>query len=554
LTARRRGRDVAIVAGAILLLPSLGCDPVRTGTYQGYFQAPVSVRSLRYEADPASTITAANLSGPLYMRVQRYRESRRWFDDGLVVPVGAWNGGPSLMFELPSLWKNLSAPLDSYAQTPEEALENMQYGGAPAAAFGSVWGVADYLFVVATQDLAVQPVGASGPWVSIKRGLQILHRSCTADERNHFEEVPLDTTVTFDPAIFLNQDELDPDPFFHRCGLATIPPADLGDIVAMFPSDPFGGTAPPVTDFAWSPGSDAVYMLAGTLGSNDVELQRVKVGEMGATQLAFGDFYGPLEVATGGSSVLFNQAGSEVRQSFVGDQALSPVRIPVYAAPPFGGPSGILSPDGATFAVVATAYSIDLIDLAKATVSVSDVGSGYPLAWEPSGQSLLVRTDEETLSSLSLDGSVKAFQGVKDGAFLPRDLTTDPGRTTSVRYLWTASGPQLVTQGRDGAEVYNIATGVKTELVEANRVAPPLAPVGVVVATDQVFAWAPRCYGLAETWCDAELRRLSLATGIRDIVAHADRVLPFAVSPDGTKIAFADSKNVYIKTLSPATP
>jgi hypothetical protein len=95
--------------------------------------------------------------------------------------------------------------------------------------------------------------------------------------------------------------------------------------------------------------------------------------------------------------------------------------------------------------------------------------------------------------------------------------------------------------------VFDVSTQKTTELVEADRVAPPATLIATVVATDQVFTWALQCFGIGETSCNAELRRLSLVTGARDVVARAGAALPFAVSPDGTKIALADVKNQYIQ-------
>jgi hypothetical protein len=125
--------------------------------------------------------------------------------------------------------------------------------------------------------------------------------------------------------------------------------------------------------------------------------------------------------------------------------------------------------------------------------------------------------------------------------------------------FWTASGPKVVTQGGygvtvdgdSGVSVFDFVTGVTTTFVEPHRQAPPIAPLGVVVATEQVFAWAIQCLGLGETSCTSELRRLSLATGIVDVVARAEGALPFAVSPDGAKIAFAHEDGIYLKTIQP---
>jgi hypothetical protein len=68
-------------------------------------------------------------------------------------------------------------------------------------------------------------------------------------------------------------------------------------------------------------------------------------------------------------------------------------------------------------------------------------------------------------------------------------------------------------------------------VVEANRVPPPTAPLAVVVATNQVFA------------CRSP-------TG-RDVVARAGSPFPFAVSPEGTKLAVSDGKSIYLKNIPP---
>ena len=106
-------------------------------------------------------------------------------------------------------------------------------------------------------------------------------------------------------------------------------------------------------------------------------------------------------------------------------------------------------------------------------------------------------------------------------------------------------------QGYRGTFVLDIVTKQLTTVVEANRVAPSTAPMAVVVATNQVFAWALRCFGIGETSCNGELRRLSIATGLVDVVARAGSPFPFAVSPEGTKLAVSDGKSIYLKNISP---
>jgi len=287
-----------------------------------------------------------------------------------------------------------------------------------------------------------------------------------------------------------------------------------------------------------------------------------------AAQVMFGNLYGPLEVATGGTSILLNQASIDrggpspkynsfqrIRQSLVQGQASFQAKLPDANTWPPESWSGVLSPDGTTLAFPisqpAGSLPTELIDVSKATVSVSALGpsSSCPLAWNPSGELLLVLTQTGAFSTLTMDGRIDLIAGSQTTPSFPAPDSPAPATTATARYFWTASGPQVLLQGDTGATVYNIATQTTTQLVEANRVAPPTASIGVVVATDQVFAWALQCFGIGETSCNGELRRLSNATGRIDVVARAGSALPFAVSPDGTKIAFADTTNIYLKSI-----
>ena len=130
--------------------------------------------------------------------------------------------------------------------------------------------------------------------------------------------------------------------------------------------------------------------------------------------------------------------------------------------------------------------------------------------------------------------------------------------------FWTASGPKVVTQDCRGVLVQDVATQQVTEFIEPNRVAVVDAPLQAVVATDELFAWAVQCFGIGETSCNAELRRLSMTTGARDVVARANNALVFALSSDGKKLALAmdswktDKYNtdtvttdIYLKSLVP---
>ena len=309
--------------------------------------------------------------------------------------------------------------------------------------------------------------------------------------------------------------------------------------------------------------------MAGSLGQRDVEILQVNVGASGATQIMFGDLYGPLQVATGGTSLLFNQAGfNETSDGFPPTVAWSYLLRQSLVPGVVGHSSGFHSlkpglrdrsrasdrPTAPAWRLVArTPAHLGTLRLSTRTrrrSPVNDLGPGTPLAWEPGGKALLV--SDSPLSSISLEGETTRLPYAgPSAAITPYQFYTETPSTTRAHSCSPPTGPQALVQNQDGAYVYNISSQQTSQLVEPTRVAPPTASVNVVVATDQVFAWALQCFGIGERSCNAELRRLSLATGIRDVVASGDRALPFAVSPDGTKIAFADDQNIYVKSIQP---
>jgi hypothetical protein len=549
-----RGRArAAVLAWAVVVSAVSACDPVRPGTFTGHFPPPINFQV-------PSDVGQLDVD----LTVKKYLPTRRWIDSGQSSAGAGFSGTTGATTVKLSVWEQLADNLTVY---PAEPLLDSSLN--ESIGFGSITGVADYVFVVAStantlfSNAEVQPVGASGPSLHLQSGFQLLHRTCTADDPNQFEVVPFDTVVSYDSAAAANE-RAGLDPYVQKCNLQVNTVPDLGDIVAPL-TDSFSTSSYDlgIAELAWTPDSDILYVLAGNLEAETVDLVQLKIGETGATRLASGAFYGPLVVATGGTSLLMNQATidwsggngtefpflrscSSVKQALVvGGSAPLPA-LPVSAPWPPGDSTGVLSPDGTTLAVMSDGGRTQLVDVGQETISVADLGPGSPVAWDPGGASLLV-TYMGDLSLLSLDGTVGSLPSA--GIYLP--VVYDTEASTTTKFFWTASGPQMLIQNGQGAHVYDVTKRTTTELVEASRVAPPTAPVGVVVATNQVFAWALQCFGIGETSCNGELRRLSLATGVRDVVAHAGAPLPFAVSPDGTKIAFSDGKNIYVKSIQP---
>ena len=260
-------------------------------------------------------------------------------------------------------------------------------------------------------------------------GFQIFHRTCTTDEPNHFEPVSFDSIIDYDPAAAATQ-QAGVDPYVAGCNLPFDPTLDLGAVAATLPDDSWAGFGLPMMEMAWAPTADAVYALAGTFGRQTVELFRMEVGQPGFTQLTYGDLYGALQVATGGTTLIFNQTSvgwssdgqtptigpiTRLAQSFKEGQLFSPRKLPIDQQwPPAGvnngpSPTGVLSPDGAMLATTGSesggGHYTQLIDVAKATLSVRDLGRGAPLAWDPSGQLLLVADDAGVLRRCRLKAS-----------------------------------------------------------------------------------------------------------------------------------------------------
>jgi hypothetical protein len=555
----------------VLVVLGLGlaaCDPARTGYYHGSFPDPVRI-SMPADVTPMGVT----------MTLRQRSDTRRWVELSYGDSLAASSGQDTT---LPTLWLYMAYSLGRSTGSDVFGDEF-----EPEVVLGTVSGVPDYVYMLATQDTDVQPTGPSGDTLALTEGFHVFHRGCSAGTPNHFEEVPLDTRLVYD-TVAAQRLDAGLEPHLEACGVhvAPGPPVlDLGTAGGGLPGSLLIGVQVTVTDVAWAPTSDVVYFMIDWGAYDPAQIVCYHVGAAAPIQVASGDYHSPLEVATGGTSLLVNGAlvgWDNYRQTY-GPTSAARVRLsldltemPLQTPLPFADcwpctsrPTfGVLSPDGNTVASnLVDETGIALVDVRNLTVASIRLGTGRPMAWDPSGTKLLVQTSDTRYRIVPVDGSP------------PTELPSPPPGSDALdivpvftaegherdQAFWTASGPKVVMQGDSpssamlapgfethaGVRVYDFLTGALTTLVEPTRQAPPATSLGVVVATEQVFAWAIDCAGLAETFCTSELRRLSLATGAIDVVARADGALPFAVSPDGTRIAFVYEKSIYLKTIQP---
>jgi hypothetical protein len=526
---------------AVLWGFTVGCAPVKDGDYHPGVSLELAVES-----------SNGALPGQFQMRTIRSD------DLGIQQPLS----GPGYAEAVNQsgsgkLYLNGSVMFDFGAETPAEVLLNT----APTLIFGALTGVSDYVVVSSRFPWSYQLV-PGGPAVALNN-FGLFRRSCPGDDPNLLELVDVRTPIIYDPDLAAN-DNAGRDVFLERCGHVTLP-AEIGDLVAPLSVEPNDGSFFWVTALAFAPTSDAVYVLAGALGNQSVDLFRWNLGALAAVRLARGDFFGPIVLATGGTSALFNDVHINVASNSDGSrfssdrvtQALTgasqtPLRVPGDAPWPPGAESNatVLSPDGTSLATathdVSRMPQTHLVDVANRVTAAADLGPGFPLAWAPDGGSLLVQTNEGGYAVLSLNGSIAALAGPLASASTSLSYYRDHRQ-----FFWTVAGAGVIDQGGAGTSVQLFSTQASILMVEANRVPPPVAPLAAVVATSQVFAWAMDCAGVGWTSCNGELRRLSLASGQIDVVARAATAMPFAVSPDGTKLALSDGTNLYLKTLPP---
>lgn len=539
-------KRTAIVLGLAAAWFTTACDPAKTGDYRGTFPDPPSI-------EVPSGVELASFD----LNIARHVDPRRWTLRQTTFDVGG-DSPRSLVF----LWPSLVAALD--VPTTAQSSMNQTFMDGPSVVVGTVVGAPEHLFIVNTRPVAeFQPFGPSGPVSpNLMPGFHAYRRSCISGDGNHLQEEDPSPKLSYDGVAAAYQ-AAGVDPILQACGLYVPPALDLGTKVASIPirNDGTGGSL--AIDMAWAPTSDSLYLLASEpAASDDAQNAKVQILHYSlVTQLltreGLGEYLAPLEVATGGTSLLVNTRSDRIRLPLPGSTVAEQIRLlPGIDGAMGKTPMGLLSPDGNTLAIAALdnsgEYGVRLIDVASSSISRAKLVAGTPLAWDPSGTRLLVLPNafgagfgvvsvvDGTVTALPVDPAAPSVWGY----FYPWLPTRD-------RVFWSASGPKVLIQGEQGVQVYDFQTFKKTPFVEPNRVAPPSASVGVVIATGQVFAWSMLCQGPGETSCTSELRRLTLTTGAIDVVARADGALLFAVSPDGTKLALAYKDGLYLKTLAP---
>jgi len=552
-------------------------------------------------------LPTANPDLSLSVRSWNLTSGRSWSYVGHVGFGGWWSSSSGAVPQTveASVWPALASALDISPIGDDDVTDVpvLAAGMLELTASGVVATDVDHLLLAASKDMTVQPIGPAGPTLVVSRGYHLFERSCTPDGYAAFNEVPLDVlsrpieTGTVSPTGWVAP----MDPFVAACGVDATAPIDLGNVAAPIamnqstPSDPFTV----VEALAWTPSADAVFALVGpgreatNLAEPSARLQRLAIGDPVTTPVTSDDLAPPLTVATGGGSVLVWRKSAN-RWDYV-RQALTPAVTPLQVSlsdPAAAGPAGdaytALSADGnlvasasitgyrstgMTFVDLRTGLSVFLaLPAAYAPAPLTGIGppAGFavvPRAWDPTGVALLVEVwsssdpGAHSFAVLTLDvaGALPSALGapVPLPAALPTALAT--GRATAAaqpvdtaaRYFWSVSGPRVLLQDADGARVYDFVTQQLFPLVEPTSVARADTGVDVVVGTERAFAWAVQCFGVAETSCRAQLRRLAMTTGVIDVVATAETPRPFAVSPDGKTIVLADDASIYLKTVAP---
>jgi len=589
----------SVVLVALSWLSVAGCDPVRPGDFEADYPANVWIDLPAELRDVART--AADVYGSqiwLDEGTARVRSTRQW-DRSPAGPLLLGYGQLTSPLEVP-LWRDLVWALDQGNWNPrfsktDLGMADSAYGG-PTTVIATVrvavqpspggkvllYSDVDDVMIASQGGTDLQPIGPAGPTLAVPAGFHRYRRTCTPAGQESFAEVPIDDPVEL---VSVGWVDVGPQPLsagqgttdygVALCGIDVGTAIDMGTAVPLPKEPSLSPYAVSADSLAWTPGGDGLYVMGGVLPG---EVYYLDLGDQSWKLIASGEFKGPMTVAMDGTSLLYwTDQGTYFHYT---RQSLSDTMLPLQASlpslelHPTDPPGTVLSPDGYVLASGSGMDFTDLRTLTRPTLKalVSPGYYGIPLAWAPTGDAILMELSPQHgsftdgVDNQFATASLTITAGVPSSAGPPTPLaaeaipeflrsgkksTNGENRDGGVRYFWSASGPQVLIQDKDGTRVYNFATQKTLVMVDPTHVPPPTASTAAVVSTDQVFAWDLQCFGIGETHCRAELRRLSLASGAIDTVARADQPWMFAVSPDGRQIAFVEYPNLYLKTIGP---
>jgi hypothetical protein len=225
----------------------------------------------------------------------------------------------------------------------------------------------------------------------------------------------------------------------------------------------------------------------------------------------------------------------------------------------------LLSPRGDLLAFASGVRGAEQIALHEiASGNVRQLGApGIPLAWSPDGNQLLVHATgpQRALAVQALDGSAPMPLPTPSA----RAIAPRTPRTELASYLFGAAGPLLLE--RHGQEVENqgerpeirqrlrptlaafdLATGSERAYLDGAR---GLVPDHVAPTPDRrwLLAWTVTCPGLGQAYCGAELHRIALPDGSREVVLRTRRPGPVALARDGRTLAMSGADGVFVTTL-----
>jgi hypothetical protein len=412
----------------------------------------------------------------------------------------------------------------------------------------------DDFVVYATGDsAAVFPLGLGGPSLTVKKGYQLVRRTCEPSGAVRFEALLSNTVLDLvsvpspgqptTPLTRRRNVEIDA---FARCGLS-LPPEDLGTRVEVGPPrlKPRG--------MVFHPQDGRLFFMPATAADEYVSFPNYVPSQIDSLDLTSGQMQTLVKARFFARGVIFSNDG---RYLFATAEDTDPradpapylARIDTTTGAVLKGPArGVPSPDGRL--AVYTGFDATR---AQALMQVHDFDSGMskmlvpgvPLVWAPDSASLLstrVEGSDWTLQAVKLDGMSELL-----------------GRNTVLgaeAWFWNAGGPRAVSSEADiGVFLTTIGAGnmpARTDTILTPEQGPSelVNMTAVAPAPGLVFVWSERCLGFGPSMCTARLHRYVIAQGKSTVVAVARTPMPVAVSPDGRRLALSSDGAVYVKEL-----